>query len=242
MKKSNYLLIFVFVVCATIFFLAHSQNKSELSLKYQCSEMIDLEKLRFSKDDDLSLSSLWGVFYSEKLNSCVSKWALWAGDIGTLKFGYFDIKNNNLLKEIIEYQETGGPQFPDSDATEQKAKEYESEIGLWVNSAFGRPFSAEQSEEDICKFSIDQATKNRVDDVKNSYYYDTLEDVYYSKWLNTCLSKWKRYWVNDLTLQILYYDALSGQSLNDSNLPEAIQQFKRMTPEALEEKLELEKI
>ena len=128
------------------------------------------------------------------------------------------------------------------DATKMKAVIYEQEIGLTVDTESTVTDSELELGKKICHLDIDQITESRVDETKNAFYYDTFESVFYSTKLNSCVSKWKRYWVNDLTLQILYYDALSGQSLNDVNLPEAIEQLKGLFPEEIEKTLQLEKI
>lgn len=234
MKK--YLFIAIILVI-----LSGCSNKTELTLKQECSKLIVQEKERFSHDKEQSQSSLEGLFYSTKLNSCISKWDLATVDVGTLQLGYFDVKQNKSLKEIIEYSTSGESQFPDTKATLAKAKEYEDAINLLTNKAMGENVSESMLGKSVCNLDLEQIRNNRTDELKNEYYYDTFQDIFYSKKLNTCLSKWQRYWVNDLTLQVLYYDALSGQTLNDGNLPYS-QVFKNIESDKLESLLELEKI
>lgn len=246
-KGFKFVFAIVVIMGAAIINNQFFQTKTDLQLKYECSQMIDSEKTRFTDDRDQDWDTpsnfLWGVYYSKSLNSCVSKWYLWAGDIGSTKLGYFDLKQNKILKEVIEFSSSGDAQYNDPNATEEKGREYESTIGLQVDTSFGTPLSSEENlGKSICRFDIDQATKNRIDKLETISYYDTFEAVYYSRWLNTCISKWKRYWENDQSLQILYYDALSGQLLNDPNLPHTIEEYKILSPEKLEERLQLEKV
>lgn len=113
MKK---FLTFALAITAA-FSLVACKSDIKISLKEKCASYIETEESRFTKKDD----SFAGIFYSEKLESCVSKWL----DYSDYTYRYFDVLTNEFLT-YIRY--TTDDVHSDYELTDEKAAEYEQEL------------------------------------------------------------------------------------------------------------------
>lgn len=91
----------------------------ELSYKEKCAGYLAKEKDRFDSEDIL----LDGIYFSKKMNSCISKWL----DYSDYTYRYFNVLTNEFLIYIrYTYDDVNA----DIELTDEKATEYEDSLVL----------------------------------------------------------------------------------------------------------------
>jgi hypothetical protein len=103
--------LFIFLLIPALFFTGCA-TENKLALKEKCAGYLETERERYFDEEPEWLK------YSEKLDTCVSKWRRY----GTIM--YYDVLSNENIKSIRSFSETTMEEY------EKKQKDYESSLRL----------------------------------------------------------------------------------------------------------------